>query len=151
MRSQSPPTRLGRPLERPWCVSEMASRSFGDGLGSLSFLKLCHSLLFHQSVKPGPPLGDLTHKGSLELSLVSGKRVNPMDERIESFLDDVLALEGEDQNAVRDGVRVALADCEQIFKAQEVNRRMKDRAAHACHALCRAHVLEEIRRRKGTP
>ena len=37
------------------------------------------------------------------------------------------------------------------FKAQEVNRRMKDKAAHACHALCRARVLEEIRRRKGTP
>jgi hypothetical protein len=31
-----------------------------------------------------------------------------------------------------------------------VNRRMKDKAAHACHALCRARVLEEIRRRKGT-
>ena len=74
-----------------------------------------------------------------------------MDERIEAFLADVLALEGEDENAIREGVRVALADCEQIFKAQEVNRRMKDKAAHACHALCRARVLEEIRRRKGTP
>ena len=77
--------------------------------------------------------------------------VNPMDERIEAFLADVLALEGENDNAIREGVRVALADCEQIFKAQEVNRRMKDKAAHACHALCRARVLEEIRRRKGTP
>ena len=33
---------------------------------------------------------------------------------------------------------------------KEVNRRMKDKAAHACHALCRARVLEEIQRRKGT-
>jgi len=74
-----------------------------------------------------------------------------MDERIEAFLADVLALEGENDNAIREGVRVVLADCEQIFKAQEVNRRMKDKAAHACHALCRARVLEEIRRRKGTP
>jgi hypothetical protein len=73
-----------------------------------------------------------------------------MDERIEAFLADVLALQGEDENAIREGVRVALADCEQIFKAQEVNRRMKDKAAHACHALCRARILEEIRRRKGT-
>ena len=52
-----------------------------------------------------------------------------MDERIEAFLADVLALEGENDNAIREGVRVALADCEQIFKAQEVNRRMKDKAA----------------------
>jgi hypothetical protein len=75
--------------------------------------------------------------------LASSKAVNPMDERIESFLADVLALEGEDANAIREGVRIAPADCEQIFKAQEVNRRMKDKAAHACHALCRARVLEE--------
>ena len=72
-----------------------------------------------------------------------------MDERIESFFADVLALEGEDENAVRQGVRVAITDCEQIFRAQEVNKRMK--AAHACHALCRARVVEEIQRRKGTP
>ena len=88
---------------------------------------------------------------NLELSLASGKAVNPVDERIESFLADVLALEGEDENAIREGVRIALADCEQIFKAQEVSRRMKDKAAHACHALCRARVLEEMQRRKGTP
>jgi len=55
------------------------------------------------------------------------------DARIESFLADVLALEGEGQNAIREGVHVAIADCEQIFRAQEVNRRMKDKAAHACH------------------
>jgi hypothetical protein len=74
-----------------------------------------------------------------------------MDERIESFLADVLALEGEDDNAIRSGVRVALTDCEQIFRAREVNRRMKDKAAHACHTLCRVRVVEEIQRRKGTP
>jgi hypothetical protein len=79
-----------------------------------------------------------------------GKPVNPMEERIESFLADPLALEGEDENAVRDGVRAALADYEQIFRAQEVNKRMKDKAAHACHALCRSRVVEEIKRRKGT-
>ena len=84
------------------------------------------------------------------MSLASGQAVKPMDQRIEAFLADVLALEGEDENAIREGVRVALADCEQIFKAQEVNRRMKDKAAHACHVLYRARVVEEIRRRKGT-
>jgi hypothetical protein len=72
------------------------------------------------------------------------------DARIESFLADILALEGEDPNAIREGVHVAIADCEQIFRAQEVNRRMKDKAAHACHALCRTRIVEEIKRRKGT-
>ena len=64
--------------------------------------------------------------------------------------DDVPPLEGENANAIREGVRVALADYEQIFRAQEMNKRMKDKAAHACHALCRARLVEEIRRRKGT-
>jgi hypothetical protein len=74
-----------------------------------------------------------------------------MDQRVEAFLADVLALEGEDANAVREGVRGALVDCEQLFRAQEVNKRMKEKAAHACHAVCRARVLDEIRLRKGTP
>ena len=41
-----------------------------------------------------------------------------MDQRIESFLTDVLALAGEDPDAIRKGVRVALADCEAIFRAE---------------------------------
>ena len=73
-----------------------------------------------------------------------------MDQRVEAFLADVLALEGEEPNAVREAVRIALADYEQVFRAQEVNKRMKEKAAHACHALCRARLLEEIRLRKGT-
>jgi hypothetical protein len=74
-----------------------------------------------------------------------------MDERVGAFLADVLALEGEEANAMREGVRSALADSEQIFRAQEMNKRMREKAAHACHALCRARVVEEIRLRKGTP
>ena len=73
-----------------------------------------------------------------------------MDERIEAFLADVLSLEGEEASAVREAVRVALADYEQVFRAQEVNKRMKERAAHACRALCRGRVVEEMRLRKGT-
>jgi hypothetical protein len=73
-----------------------------------------------------------------------------MDERVEAFLADVLALEGEDANAIRKGVRVALADSEQLFRAQEVNKRMREKAAHACQVLCRARLVEEIRLRKGT-
>jgi len=72
------------------------------------------------------------------------------DARVQAFLADILALEGEIPEAIREGVHVALADCADIFKAQEVNRRMKDKAVHACHVLCRARVLEEIQRQKGT-
>jgi hypothetical protein len=57
---------------------------------------------------------------------------------------------GEDPEAIREGVRVALADCEEIFRAQETHKRMKDKTAHACHALCRACVTDELQRRRGT-
>ena len=81
----------------------------------------------------------------------SGRMVTPMaDARIEAFLADVLALEGENPEAIREGVHIALADCGEIYRAQEANRRMKDKAAHACHALCRARIVEEMQRRKGT-
>jgi hypothetical protein len=59
---------------------------------------------------------------------------NRMDQPIESFLADVLSL----------------ADCEALFRAQEPKKRMKDQAAHACRALCRARVSEELQRRRGT-
>ena len=65
-----------------------------------------------------------------------------MDERVEAFLADVLALAGEEANAIRQGVRGALTHYEQLFRAREVNKRMKEKAAHACHALCRARVVE---------
>ena len=60
-----------------------------------------------------------------------------MDQRIESFLGDVLELAGEDPDVVHDEVRAFLSDYEAIFRAQESNRRMRDKAAHACRALCR--------------
>jgi hypothetical protein len=45
-----------------------------------------------------------------------------MDQHIESFLADFLALAGEDLDEIREGVRVALADCEEIFRAQKKAR-----------------------------
>ena len=72
-----------------------------------------------------------------------------MDQRSEAFLADVLALAGDEPDAVREGAR-ALADCEAIFRAQETNKRMRDNAALVCRALCRARVAEELRRRRGT-
>jgi hypothetical protein len=46
-----------------------------------------------------------------------------VDQRIESFLGDVLALAGEEPDAVRDGARVALAKCEDLpgAGAEEAN------------------------------
>ena len=44
-----------------------------------------------------------------------------MDQRIEAFLADVLALAGEDLDAVRE--RVALASCEALFRVREPNNR----------------------------
>jgi hypothetical protein len=58
-----------------------------------------------------------------------------MDDRIGLFLADVLALEGEKPEAIRQAVRTALTDCE---AAREANKHMKEKAAHACHSLCRA-------------
>jgi hypothetical protein len=73
-----------------------------------------------------------------------------MDQRIEAFLADVLALAGEDLDAIREGVRVALGDYEAIFRAQETNKRMRDNAALVCRALCRARVVAEMHQRRGT-
>jgi hypothetical protein len=73
-----------------------------------------------------------------------------VDQRIESFLGDVLALAGENPDAIRGGVRVALADCEAISRAQETHKRMKDRAARVCRALCSARVADELQCRRGT-
>ena len=39
------------------------------------------------------------------------------DPRIESFLADVLALEGDNPDAIHEGVLVAVVDCEQIFQS----------------------------------
>ena len=61
-----------------------------------------------------------------------------MDQRIEAFLADVLALAWEDLDAVREGVRVALAKCEAIFRLQEPKKRMRDQAAHTPAARCAA-------------
>jgi hypothetical protein len=62
-----------------------------------------------------------------------------MDQRIEFFLGDVLALAGEEP-----------AKCEAIFRLQEPKKRMRDQAARACRALCRARLAEELQRRRGT-
>ncbi len=36
------------------------------------------------------------------------------------------------------------------FRVQEPKKRMRDQAAHACRALCRARVAAEMHQRRGT-
>ena len=73
-----------------------------------------------------------------------------MDQRIEYFLTDVLALAGEEPEAVRQGVRRALGDCEAIFRAQQRYKHMRDQTALICRALCRSRVIAEMDQRRGT-
>ena len=72
---------------------------------------------------------------------------NPMDQRIEFFLADVLALAGEEPDVVRDEVRVALGDYEAIFRAQETNKRMKGQ----CRSRLPRAVPRSRRRGAGAP
>ena len=71
-----------------------------------------------------------------------------MDQRIEFFLTDVLGSRARGRRTGRgpQGGARRPADCEAIFRARETNKRMRDKAAHACHALCRARVAEELQR-----
>ena len=80
----------------------------------------------------------------------TGEAGRGMDDRVEAFLRDVLALEGENSIDVRRGVRHRLAGCEKLFRDAEPDEQMKEKAAHSCRALCRARVLEEIPRHKRT-
>jgi hypothetical protein len=43
-----------------------------------------------------------------------------------------------------------LAIYEKQFRDAETAKRMKDKAARVCRRLCRARIVEEIQRRKGT-
>jgi hypothetical protein len=61
----------------------------------------------------------------------------------------VFGQEGRDR-AIREGVRVALADCEAIFRAREMNKHTRDQAARVCRALCRTRVIAEMHQRRGT-
>jgi hypothetical protein len=62
-----------------------------------------------------------------------------MDERVEGFLRDVLALEGEHSNLVRESVRALLANYERQFRNAETNKRMKAKAGSCVrHALPRS-------------
>lgn len=70
-----------------------------------------------------------------------------MEERIEAFMKDVLGLEGENSNAVREGVRRYMADYEKQVRIAETDTRKMVPAAEGFRKLCRNRVMEEIQRR----
>jgi hypothetical protein len=73
-----------------------------------------------------------------------------MDQRIEAFLAEVVALAGEEPDAVRQGVLRALGDCEAIFRAGQRYKHMRDPTALIGRALCRSRVVAEMHQRRGT-
>jgi hypothetical protein len=75
------------------------------------------------------------------------KRGFQMDDRIEAFIRDILRLEGANSNAVREGVRIHLAQYEKVFRDAEPDKRRKDAAAERCRKLCCDRVLKEIQLR----
>ena len=70
-----------------------------------------------------------------------------MDERIEAFMKDVLGLEGENSNEVREGVRRYMAEYEKQVRVAETDAPRKVPAAQRFRELCRNRVIEEIQRR----
>jgi hypothetical protein len=75
----------------------------------------------------------------------------PMDERIEAFLLDVLEDEGKDLKVVRANTRCYLALYIEMFRAREAEDERKDSAAQKCRDWCRQRVLQELDQRQGTP
>jgi hypothetical protein len=72
------------------------------------------------------------------------------DERIELFLREVLRIEGANSNEIREDTRFYLAEYERMFREAELDEPEKTQAAERCRALCRARVVEEMSRCKGT-
>ena len=73
-----------------------------------------------------------------------------MDQRIESFLADVPALAGEDLDAVRERGAGRPRQVRGDLPAAGAEEGMRDKAALARRALCRARVAKELQRRRGT-
>ena len=70
-----------------------------------------------------------------------------MDERVEAFLRDVLKISGT-RNVV-EGVRMRLPNYDELFRHDETEKHLKDKAAQNGRALLRARVVAEIRLREG--
>ena len=74
-------------------------------------------------------------------ALVKNVKYNGTHARVEAFLADILALEGENPDAIREGVQVALADCTDISCAAELILALPtpSNKPHPAHFLSGSH------------
>jgi hypothetical protein len=73
-----------------------------------------------------------------------------MDERVEAFLRDVLKISGT-RNEVVEGVWMRLPNYEELFRHDETEKHLKDKAAQKGLELLRARVVTEMQLREGLP
>ena len=78
-------------------------------------------------------------------------RGKTMDERIETFIQDVLELEGVSASAIIDGVRSYLAVYENLVRDTEPDVQRREAAARDWRRRCRERVAEEVAKHDGTP
>ncbi len=67
-----------------------------------------------------------------------------MDDRVEAFLKEVLALMGATPSRVSDRASFHAAQCEQMFRDAESDPAKKDAVAAHCRTLCIERVSQEI-------
>jgi hypothetical protein len=74
-----------------------------------------------------------------------------MDERIESFLKDMLELQDVPPTAIRDGVRSYLAIYENLIRDTEPDVGRREAVAREWRKRCRERVANELAKLAGTP
>jgi aromatic ring-cleaving dioxygenase len=68
-----------------------------------------------------------------------------MDERIDTLLQGLLNMRGENHNTIIEGARRLFAECERQFCEREIaESRTKDEAARTCRTLMRNRIVEQI-------
>ena len=73
-----------------------------------------------------------------------------MDERVEAFVRDALKISGT-RNEIVEGVRMLLPNYEELFRHDETEKHLKDKAAQKGLELLRARVVTEMQLREGLP
>jgi hypothetical protein len=73
-----------------------------------------------------------------------------MDERVEAFVRDALKINGT-RNEIVEGVRMRLPNYEELFRHDETEKHLKDKAAQKGLELLRARVVTEMQLREGLP
>jgi aromatic ring-cleaving dioxygenase len=67
-----------------------------------------------------------------------------MDERIDTLLQGLLDMRGENRNTIIEGACRLFAECERQFCESEIAERKTDEAARTCQTLMRNRIVEQI-------